>query len=38
MFWQFTPRGRVSGIPTFVDVIVLQKQLLDFKHVIEARK
>jgi lysozyme len=31
MFWQFSPRGRVSGIPTFVDLNVFNGEPSDFQ-------
>jgi lysozyme len=34
-FWQFSSRGRISGVPTFVDLNVFRGPLADFQKLIE---
>lgn len=37
MFWQFSPRGRVRGVSTFVDLNVFNGDLSDLQHIIQTR-
>ena len=36
-FWQFSPRGRVSGLPTFVDLNVFQGTSAEFTKLCQSR-
>jgi lysozyme len=35
LFWQFSPRVRLRGVPTFVDLNVFNGQLAEFQHVMQ---
>jgi len=37
-FWQFSPRGRVSGVPTFVDLNAFSGPLSDFQRLLETHQ
>jgi lysozyme len=35
LFWQFSPRGQLRGVPTFVDLNVFYGGLTEFQHIIQ---